>query len=312
MYAISPIVLSGCVGAAFFGYLLSRVFIVWHREKKRRHLLRDQMASEGPARPDLVSKGMVRSALLLLINESVRSQGDASASDHVRTWAGGNKVDRLVELSGLRGRVCLAGLWRTRLTTVILSASMLGMMGAFLSLPLAFAGIVSGAFAGWAFVPRALRMEAMLRSQSLERHLSQALEVICLGLRSGLSFDYSLQLYCDCFDGVLARELSLARREWQAGLRSREEVLRDVSSTYDSSIFSRVVDNIVRSTRFGSPLAENLEMLAAEARKSHRASVEERVMKAPVKMMLPVGMLILPSMLILVLGPVLLDLMERF
>ena len=49
-----------------------------------------------------------------------------------------------------------------------------------------------------------------------------------------------------------------------------------------------------------------------EARQSHKAYVEEKVMKAPVKMMLPVGTLILPSMLILVLGPVLLDLAQGF
>lgn len=42
----------------------------------------------------------------------------------------------------------------------------------------------------------------------------------------------------------------------------------------------------------------------------HRAQVEERVAKAPVKMMVPTGTLILPAMLLLVLGPVLLELME--
>ena len=64
--------------------------------------------------------------------------------------------------------------------------------------------------------------------------------------------------------------------------------------------------------RFGAPPAESLEVLAIEARQGHKAYVQEKVMKAPVKMMLPVGTLILPSMLILVLGPVLLDLMQGF
>lgn len=38
------------------------------------------------------------------------------------------------------------------------------------------------------------------------------------------------------------------------------------------------------------------------------ARLEERVAKAPVKMMMPTGALILPAMLLLVLGPVLLEL----
>lgn len=65
---------------------------------------------------------------------------------------------------------------------------------------------------------------------------------------------------------------------------------------------------MVRSLRFGSSLAGSLEAAAAEARAEHRARLEERVAKAPVKMMMPTGALILPAMLLLVLGPVLLEL----
>ena len=70
------------------------------------------------------------------------------------------------------------------------------------------------------------------------------------------------------------------------------------------------MERIVRSLRFGSTLAPDLEAAASEARARHRAQVEERVAKAPVKMMVPTGALILPAMLILVLGPVLLELMQ--
>ena len=43
-----------------------------------------------------------------------------------------------------------------------------------------------------------------------------------------------------------------------------------------------------------------------------RDRLEERVAKAPVKMMVPTGVLILPAMLMLVLGPVLLELAGGF
>jgi len=56
-------------------------------------------------------------------------------------------------------------------------------------------------------------------------------------------------------------------------------------------------------------LADNLDDAAAEARANYRTARQESVAKAPVKMMLPTSTLILPAMLILVLGPVLLELM---
>ena len=43
-----------------------------------------------------------------------------------------------------------------------------------------------------------------------------------------------------------------------------------------------------------------------------KTRLQEAIAKAPVKMMLPTGTLILPAMLLLVLGPVLLELMEGF
>lgn len=64
------------------------------------------------------------------------------------------------------------------------------------------------------------------------------------------------------------------------------------------------------SLRFGTSLGEVLEQSAEQARAARKAQVEERVVKAPVKMMIPTGTLILPAMLLLVLGPVLLELME--
>lgn len=148
------------------------------------------------------------------------------------------------------------------------------------------------------------------RADGLESDLSEMLEVVALGLRSGLSFDRGFALYGSHFDSDLARACVGAQHAWSLGLTNREDALRDLAASYDSPLFARVVENMVRSLRFGSSLAEGLESAAAEARAVHRAQVEERVAKAPVKMMVPTGTLILPAMLLLVLGPVLLELME--
>ena len=184
--------------------------------------------------------------------------------------------------------------------------------GSLFSPALAILGGLGAAIAGFALPLRSLSRAGALRDKELEATLSQTLEVICLGLRAGLSFDHALALYCKSFSSTLAQELKQSMDIWQAGIVSREQALRNLANSYESNIFNRVVDNIVRSLRFGSPLADSLEVLAVEARSAHSARVQEEVMKAPVKMMVPVGALILPSMLILVLGPVLLDLMNGF
>ena len=138
------------------------------------------------------------------------------------------------------------------------------------------------------------------------------IEVIILGLKSGMTFDRALSLFYSNFDGALSSSLALAQSQWIHGLIDRSEGLRALARSYDSVLFERLAENIIRSLRFGTSLAVNLSLLASEARAVRKAKLEEKVAKAPVKMLLPVGTLILPAMLILIMGPIMLDLMEGF
>lgn len=217
-------------------------------------------------------------------------------------------------------RLCLAGmpeaspeaaaLWRVR--AAAMGAACGALMGAILSSAAAAMGLFAGALGGWTCLDWALGQRIAARSNAIEGHVSEAIEVLCLGLRAGLSFERSLELYCANFPTNLSGELSAAQQMWGTGLLTREQALRNLSAAYDSTVLGRVIDSIVRSLRFGSPLASSLEDLAVEARQAHRAHVEEAVMKAPVKMMVPIGLLILPSMLLLVMGPIMLELVEGF
>ncbi len=188
-------------------------------------------------------------------------------------------------------------------------AAICGLVGCMISNELALLGIVAGALWGVVLPRRALAALSSARFLALEKGMSEMLEVIALGVRSGLSFDRSFELYTGHFDSLLARECAAAQRSWSFGLTTREEALKALAASYNSPLFTRTMASVVRSLRFGTALGECLEQAAAQARAERRARVEERVAKAPVKMMIPTGTLILPAMLIMVLGPVLLELM---
>ena len=214
--------------------------------------------------------------------------------------------------AGLEKTLTTEGFAEASLRLGACAAGIGALVGAVFSTELSLLCAVGGGIAGASAPPRAVCKAEGGRVAKLERDLSEMLEVVSLGLRSGLSFDRSFELYGEHFDSAFARECALARRSWLFGLATREEALRALAASYDSPLLARAVESVVRSLRFGSSLAETLESAAEEARSVHRAHVEERVAKAPVKMMVPTGTLILPAMLLLVLGPVLLELMEGF
>lgn len=172
--------------------------------------------------------------------------------------------------------------------------------------------LMLGAAAGWRALPWAVKRRSCRRAEAMECDLSEMLDVVALGMRSGMSFDRSLDLYTGYFRTQLADAFRSAQRQWACGLASRPEALREVADSYASPLLARVIENIVRSLRFGATMADNLEDAAREARSGYKARRQEAVAKAPVKMMVPTGVLILPAMLMLVLGPVLLELAGGF
>lgn len=152
------------------------------------------------------------------------------------------------------------------------------------------------------------RRERERLSLEVERHVPEMLDAVALGMRSGLSFESALKLYASRFDDELALSCRRACQEWESGLVERDDALKAMADRYDVASLSRFVSNVVRALRFGSPMGRMLKALSDEARSCYRARMEERVAKAPVKMLAPTAGLILPAMLILMMGPVALEL----
>lgn len=226
-------------------------------------------------------------------------------------WALGlNNKETLIQKSGLLGIVNEKGIFSIRLILSFFGFIVGLFAGALFSDILALLLAVLLFFFGFLLPTRALKSESQLRSQCVERQLAQMIEVIILGLQSGLSFDRSAKLYTAYFEGSLKESFSRAQSQWEHGLLIRSEALKSLAETYDSSLFFRAIESINRSLRFGSSLSESLSLIASEARSVRKTTLEERIAKAPVKMLLPVGTLILPAMLILIMGPILLDLMN--
>lgn len=305
--AESMLVAFACLAAFASGILGMRVLESWRAVAARRaariRALDESLPIEGGG-------GVERSILRMVMRldrTGVLAGPLRSRRSAVRKADG---MAELVRRAGLEGRLGEAGFRAARLRLAGLGGLAGAAAGVFLSPELGFVLGLVIAGAGFSAPSWALRRIERERALGLERSLPEMLEVVALGLRSGLSFDRSLQLYSAHFPSSFARSCASAQKSWTLGLRTRDEALRELAQSYRSDQLERTTERIIRSLRFGSALAPDLEEAAAEARARRRSQVEERVAKAPVKMMVPTGVLILPAMLILILGPILLELMQ--
>ena len=241
----------------------------------------------------------------IALSPSVRS--GKAATSRAGAW-----FEQRSKIAGCSKEISADAYCETRVRLALVMALAGALAGMPLSNELGLLLGVAGFLLGLSTPKRAIRSACRERTATAQRYLSEMLEVVSLGLRSGLTFDRSFELYGSHFDNGFARSCARAHRSWSIGIVTREDALRELASSYECEQLSRIVDSIVRSLRFGSALTELLEEAAAQSRANYRTALEERVAKAPVKMMLPTGTLILPAMLLLVLGPILLELAGGF
>ncbi|NPD32055.1 hypothetical protein HLV35_02070 [Eggerthellaceae bacterium zg-997] len=184
------------------------------------------------------------------------------------------------------------------------------MAGALFSSTTALLLAAGGAVVGWRRGVFELGRERAARGRLARDALPEMLDVVCLGMRSGLTFDLSFGLYAESFEGPFASECRRAHQRWSLGMATREVALHALGQSFDYPPLAQAVESIERSIRLGTSAVERLEKAAAASRERQRIEVEEEVSKAPVRMMVPTGALILPAMLLLVMGPMLLELMQ--
>ncbi len=132
---------------------------------------------------------------------------------------------------------------------------------------------------------------------------SEMIDVVNLGLSAGLSFDASLELYCASHDSRLAAALDKALLSWRIGAGTREEELTCVARFCRLKVLETFAIAVSEALLLGAPLTETLSAQSREIRLAHRAEVERQIERAPVKLLIPTGTLILPALLLSILGP---------
>lgn len=190
-------------------------------------------------------------------------------------------------------------------------------------LSMAFGGIVSVIFSLWLMLPALLvaallarRLPTMAKEKkkkmnglACEEDLDLLCDIVAMGMGAGLSFDAALGLYCSRFNNLLSKRMAEARAQWVHGVAKRTEVLKALADELESSPLRQFAGTVSQSVDHGAPLAGMLRRLAAELRQARKTRIERQVERAPVKMLVTTGIFILPAMLILVMGPMLLQFM---
>jgi tight adherence protein C len=159
-----------------------------------------------------------------------------------------------------------------------------------------------------------LRQAVKSRQTKLRRQLPDGLDLLVICAEAGLSLDaafnrVSKELGLSSPD--LADELGLTAVEL-GFLPNRRQALTNLAKRTGLPQIRGVVNTLVQTERYGTPLAHSLRVLSAEFRDERMMKAEEKAARLPAMLTVPMILFILPTLFMVMVGPAIIQLIDAF
>lgn len=151
---------------------------------------------------------------------------------------------------------------------------------------------------------------ASKRQQSIQAQLPEMLDLLCVSVQAGLSFDSSLRKIIGRMHGPLIDECRHFQEDVRMGM-VRRTALKKLAERCEVQEVSLFVAALIQSERLGTSMGNTLKSQADNMRDRRRQHVKAQAMKAPVKIIFPLVFFIFPSLFIVTLVPSALSLMKN-
>jgi len=155
--------------------------------------------------------------------------------------------------------------------------------------------------------------ETTKRQQKLSKALPDGLDLLVICAESGLSLDASLERVSGEIGGAspeLAEELQLTSVEL-GFLPERRHALINLNRRTNLSAIRGVVNTLVQTEKYGTPLSQSLRVLANEFRDQRLLRAEEKAARLPATLTVPMIVFILPVLFIVLVGPAVISVMDN-
>ncbi|HTE89998.1 MAG TPA: type II secretion system F family protein [Terriglobales bacterium] len=163
------------------------------------------------------------------------------------------------------------------------------------------------------FLPRfVLKRMIRDRQRRITLALPDALDLTVICVEAGLALDQAMMRVGEDLHHAhpdLSDEFHLVNLEMRAG-KPRVEALRNLSERTGVDDVRALVGTLVQTDRFGTSVAQALRVHSDSLRTERRQRAEEQAAKTTIKMVIPLVIFVLPSIIFVTLGPAVIQLIR--
>jgi len=162
--------------------------------------------------------------------------------------------------------------------------------------------IVIGGVLGAVFPFIRLQMMIRTRKKNIRRQLPEFLDILCVSVQAGLSFDGAVAKITSRMKGALVDEFRRFQSDVSLGM-TRRYALTQMARRCDLEEVYLFTTSVIQAEKLGTSMSRTLKLQSDNIRDRHRQYVKAQALKAPVKIIFPMVLFIFPSIFVVLLFP---------
>ncbi len=211
--------------------------------------------------------------------------------------------------AGLRDAIHVNYYFGARLMLAVVGLAGVVLVSGFDNVPLLF-GITALGF----FLPRFF-LKRMIKNRQMRIRLGlpDALDLTVICVEAGLALDQAMMRVGQDLHHAhpdLSDEFHLVNLEMRAG-KPRAEALRNLVERTGVDDIRSLVGTLIQTDRFGTSVAQALRVHSDSLRTERRQRAEEQAAKTTIKMVPPLVIFVLPSIIFVTIGPAVIALIRQ-
>jgi tight adherence protein C len=170
-----------------------------------------------------------------------------------------------------------------------------------LGLPMGPLMLIGGLFGGYMLPIWLVRRLAKKRQEQIRREIPDFLDIMSITLQAGMGLDAALAHSVQTFSGPLSEEFARMSREIRFGVQ-RESAYRALMQRTTSPELEALLQSLIQAHNLGTPVSDIFMQQADEIRRMRAEKAKEVAGKASPKISLVSGLVIAPSIMLLLFG----------
>lgn len=171
--------------------------------------------------------------------------------------------------------------------------------------------ILLAVFVGAAIPFVVLNSTIRKRQKNIRKQLPEFLDILCVSVQAGLSFDGAVGKMTKRMKGPLIDEFTRMQSDVALGM-THQYALTNLARRCDLEEIYLFTTSVIQAEKLGTSMTRTLKQQADNMRDRHRQWVKAMALKAPVKIIFPMVLFIFPSIFVVLLFPAIISLVRAF